>query len=488
MVKISKMFFKKIKFNEYFLILSFGLFVFLTQFYSIGVEVINWDESDFILMGSSFYNGNLPYVEVWDLKPPLHFFYLGTVFKLFSPSLLTARLAGDFLIFITSIFLYFISKKIFRNYEAVMVSLLYISLVSFEFAQPTMTEYLSTLFVIVGMIFYENNNSKSIFASGLLITLAIFTRTNTAFVWMFFILYSVFVKNRRVNLKYYILGSGVPVIILSSLYFAEGKIIEFYYSVFLIPLGNTLIRENIVEVFMSSYKGIFVDNIFSIPTFFLIFLILFSLSLLNPKFRSQLFEGLPLINLYVYVFLSLAISILVGGRFYYHYLIQLFPFLSIFIIFAISKILNSNNAAYLFLILLITFNSFSLITQSIYNIQNYQNIKQNYKLQKISKLIDANEELLALDNHLVYLYLDKQPLTPVVHPNIIFKDDEYELLISSLVKLGYINENQNQIILDSYPKYIICENFCYEYINPIYFENYKLITEIDKVKLFILRG
>mgnify|MGYP007000339380 CR=1 len=55
----------------------------------------------------------------------------------------------------------------------------------------------------------------------------------------------------------------------------------------------------------------------------------------------------------------------------------------------------------------------------------------NYKLQKISKLIDANEELLALDNHLVYLYLDKQPLTPVVHPNIIFKDDEYELLISS---------------------------------------------------------
>ena len=224
---------------------------------------------------------------------------------------------------------------------------------------------------------------------------------------------------------------------------------------------------------MSSYKGIFIDNIFSIPTFFLIFLILFFLSLLNPKFRSQLFEGLPLINIYVYVFLSLAISILVGGRFYYHYLIQLFPFLSIFIIFAISKILNSSNAAYLFLILLITFNSFSLITQSIYNIQNYQNIKQNYKLQKISKLIDTNEELLALDNHLVYFYLDKQPITPIVHPNTIFKVDEYELLISSLVKLGYIDENQNQIILDSYPKYIICENFCYEYIDPIYFENYK---------------
>lgn len=476
---------KKIIFKEFLIILFFGLFVFLTQFYSIGVEVINWDESDFILMGFSFFNGNLPYIEVWDLKPPLHFLYLGTFFKLFSPSLLTARLAGDFLIFLTSVLLYFISKKILRNYEAVVVSLLYISLVSFEFAQPTMTEYLSTLLVIVGMIFYENNYSKSIFVSGLFIALSMFTRTNTAFVWMFFILYSICIKNRRGNLKYYILGSGVPVILLSSLYFAEGKIIEFYYSVFLIPLGNTLIRENIIDVISESFQGIFLDNIFSIPTFFLIFLILFFISLLNHKFRRKLIESLPSVNIYLYVFLSITISILVGGRFYYHYLIQLFPFLSIFIIFAISKTLNSRNTAYLFLILLITFNSFPLVSQSIHNIQNYQNVKQNYKLQKISTLIEPNEDLLALDNHLVYFYLDMQPITPIVHPNTIFKVDEFELLISSLVKLGYINENQNQIILDSYPKYIICENFCYEYIDPIYFENYKLVTEIDNIKLFI---
>ena len=284
---------KKIIFKEFLIILFFGLFVFLTQFYSIGVEVINWDESDFILMGFSFFNGNLPYIEVWDLKPPLHFLYLGTFFKLFSPSLLTARLAGDFLIFLTSVLLYFISKKILRNYEAVVVSLLYISLVSFEFAQPTMTEYLSTLLVIVGMIFYENNYSKSIFVSGLFIALSMFTRTNTAFVWMFFILYSICIKNRRGNLKYYILGSGVPVILLSSLYFAEGKIIEFYYSVFLIPLGNTLIRENIIDVISESFQGIFLDNIFSIPTFFLIFLILFFISLLNHKFRRKLIESLP---------------------------------------------------------------------------------------------------------------------------------------------------------------------------------------------------
>ena len=51
----------------------FIILVFLTQFSSIGNEVIDWDETDFILMGNSFYEGNLPYTELWDLKPPVHF-------------------------------------------------------------------------------------------------------------------------------------------------------------------------------------------------------------------------------------------------------------------------------------------------------------------------------------------------------------------------------------------------------------------------------
>lgn len=69
-------------------------------------------------------------------------------------------------------------------------------------------------------------------------------------------------------------------------------------------------------------------------------------------------------------------------------------------------------------------------------------------------------------------------------PSVIFKADEYELLLTSLVNLGYINTNQDKIILESYPRYILCEDFCFEYIDPLYFEEYDLIIEIDGVKLF----
>jgi hypothetical protein len=466
-------------------ILGLALFVFFTQFYSISTEVINWDESDFILMGESFYNGNLPYLELWDLKPPLHFIYIGTFFKLFNPSLLSARLAGDLIIFLTAVLLYIIARKVFKNYEAIFVPILYISLVSFEFAQPTMTEYLSTFFIIISMLFFEKNSSRNIFLSGIFISLAVFTRTNAAFVWIIFFILLIFTFERRKYLKFYILGSSFPAITLMYLYFIEDRILEFFYSVFLIPLGNTLIRENFIEVFKESYEGIFLENLISIPTFFLVLLLVtFIFILCSSKFRALISENFAEIDLYFYVFIGLILSILAGGRFFYHYLIQLFPFISIFIVFSFSKLFKFKIFIYIFLGFLIVFNAYPLVSQSFYNIQNYQQLKQNYKLAQISNYIYPVGELLALDNHLIYFYLENEPITPIVHPNVIFKADEYELLLTSLVNLGYINTNQDKIILESYPRYILCEDFCFEYIDPLYFEEYDLIIEIDGVKLF----
>lgn len=483
MVKIKDTFFNWCKF------IALGSFVFLTQFYSIGTEVINWDESDFILMGESFYNGNLPYVELWDLKPPIHFIYIGTFFKLFNPSLLSARLAGDFIIFLTAMLLYFIAKKIFKNYEAIFVPILYISFVSFEFAQPTMTEYLSTFFIVISILFFEKKTPGYIFFTGIFISLAVFTRTNVAFIWIIFFILLISNTTGRKHLKLYIFGSSIPVITLMYLYFLENKILEFFYSVFLIPLGNTLIRENFIEVFKESYEGIFLENLISIPTFFLVFLLIALMFILfSSRFRGLIRDNFSEIDLYFYVFLGLILSILAGGRFYYHYLIQLFPFISIFVVFSFSKLFKFKNFLYFILGSLIVFNSYPLISQSFYNIQNYQELKQNYKIFQISNFIEPDGEILALDNHLIYFYLENDPITPVVHPNVIFKVDEYELLLTSLVDLGFINKNQDQLILDSYPRYIVCEDFCFEYIDPLYFEEYELIIEIDDVKLFEYRS
>ena len=133
---------------------------------------------------------------------------------------------------------------------------------------------------------------------------------------------------------------------------------------------------------------------------------------------------------------------------------------------------------------LISLNSFPLVIQSFQNLKNYDEIVLNYKVQNVASLIDEKGSVLALDNHLIYFYLDIEPITPVVHPNVIFKEAEYEILISSLVELNLIELNQSTKILNSFPDYIVCEEFCYTYIEEDYFDNYQLLVNLDGLRLF----
>ena len=472
--------------NENILITTFlGLFVLLTQFYSIDNEVINWDESDFILMGSSFYKGNLPYLELWDLKPPIHFMYIGTYFKLFGPSLLTARLSGDILVFATSLLLYKISLKKFNKFESITIAIIYISLVSFEFAQPTMTEYLSTFFLLISMIFFEEKNHRNLLYTGFFISLAVFTRTNTAFVWLFYLVYILINKFKTKNIIWFLAGSSVPFLVLTFLYILEGKFKEFFYSVFLIPLQNTLVRDNFFDILEQSYEGIFLENLISIPLFFLLFIIFFLISIfLKREFRKKIADNFYLIKLYFFVFVFVCLSILVGGRFYYHYLIQLFPFFSIFIVFSISKLFNFKKTIFVVIYFFLFINSFPLVNKSVSNLQNFDSLKENYVILKTSKLIDPSKTVLALDSHLIYFYLDTKPLTPVVHPNVIFKTTDYKLILSSLEEIGYLEKNSSQKLLESFPYYIVCKDLCFDYVDKAFFDSYRMISNLENVKLY----
>ena len=477
--------FLKINITSIFFLLA--ILVFLTQFYSINQEVIDWDETDFILMGNSFYKGNLPYLELWDLKPPIHFILIGLVFKIFGPSLLVARLLGDFLIFLSAVLIFFLSRNILNKFESLLSSIVYIFLVSFNFSQPTMTEYTSTFFILLSIYFLYKKNEKGSLYAGIFISLSILTRTNVAFVLMFLTFYFYKKKDLKKNIKQFILGSSLPLIFLILLYGFNSSLKVFFYSVFLIPLGNTIIREDFLNFLNESFQGIFFDSLFSIQLWFLIFL-LFVVLILFKK-RSSLNKTFTEINSYqleilLVVFVSLILSILVGGRFFYHYLIQLFPFLSIFILFFIKHFIKYNSITYMGLLGILIFNLLPIGVNSINNIFNYKEISNNYKIESFVNYIEPEKELLALDNHLIYFYLDTNPLTPIVHPNTIAKKDEFKILLNDLVELGYIVENQFQQILKNNPDYIFCEFECDKYLPKNYLDDYLIIKNIEDLRLY----
>jgi len=46
------------------------LLIAITQIGALSHEVLDWDESTFILMAANSLDGHLPFVEMFDVKPP----------------------------------------------------------------------------------------------------------------------------------------------------------------------------------------------------------------------------------------------------------------------------------------------------------------------------------------------------------------------------------------------------------------------------------
>ena len=126
--------------------------------------------------------GSILYVDYWEAKPPVFFIYIALIFKLFGSTLLVGRLAGDFLILLSTIFTYKILEKNYSKLIGLSCSLFLIYLFSYEASQPTMTEHLGILFIVIGAyIVLRDKKELNYFALGVLFSLAFNTKNNLAF-------------------------------------------------------------------------------------------------------------------------------------------------------------------------------------------------------------------------------------------------------------------------------------------------------------------
>ena len=438
-----------------------------------------------MIMANDFYKGNLPYENLWDLKPPIFFIFLGSFYKIFGVSLLTTRLFGDLLIFLTSIIVYFISNKFLNKNLSLLSSSIYIFLVSFNFAQPTLTEFLATFFLLLAIHLNYSTLNKNFFLIGFFISLSIFTRTNMAIVIIYFLF--KFIKSRVGfnKLFQFFLGGILPFLGLSLIYSFNGKLKEFLYSTFYMPFQYTFIRKSPIEVFKDSYMGIFFDNYITIPTVVVILFFLFLLMLIINKsiyinFISLYKNYESLFN----IFFLVTISIILTGRFYYHYFIQIFPFIAIFISIFINTLPRFKFQISCLLILFFTSLSIPIFNESIKNINNYHEISKNYPIKSFVKFINKEKSLLAIENHIIYFYLDVDPITPVVHPSVIMKIEQNDTLLASLENLEYIRKNEFEKLLNDFPVYIFCQDMCEFYLDSNYLNNYYLVHQLNDYKLY----
>ena len=88
--------------------------------------VIDWDESTFILMGQDIVDGNLPYTNLWDIKPPLAYIPYSIFIFLFGKNIIAIRLLGLICVFISSCITWKICNKYWNKRTAFISSSLLI--------------------------------------------------------------------------------------------------------------------------------------------------------------------------------------------------------------------------------------------------------------------------------------------------------------------------------------------------------------------------
>ncbi|NJB71203.1 4-amino-4-deoxy-L-arabinose transferase-like glycosyltransferase [Saonia flava] len=478
--------YKDLKTRTVFLILF--LVSFLIRFPFFFRDYVDRDESTFILMGQSWVNGNLPYTELWDLKPPITFLYFASIIYVFGKSFFAIRIFGAFTVAFTAFFTYKIGLEITTKKIAFWSAIACVALQSmFGSLQGVMSEHICMMFFMPGLYLLIKYNKIYIYLiSGLLMGLAVMTKLNLAYAILFlgfYILYRSFLNKRCwigfLNVATFGLGTILVILMTILPYYLKGDTDLWWRSVIEAPLQYVEARRySIVKI---------------LPFYILILGFLFIIwKKKRIDFREQ-YNQILLVTL-----LGVLFSFLKGGRINGHYLIQLHPILILFIGIVVSQISFLKKSIlkpyYILLLLLLPMESYIEYVAIVKNKVQKGTFYNGEGFSVPNYILENNIEtknILFLGYHIGYWELDLNPPTKAAtHPSNICRSELFPFYenprTTSIEELQYIMEELKPKTIITrkgrsvFDKKMIEEN---EYINNYLAKYYRPIEVVEKAEI-----
>ncbi len=153
-----------------------------TQIRSLEQEYFN-DESTATVMAGHLLDGNLPYVKLFDNKPPMIFLLLAGAMALFGESLLVVRALGDLFLLMSAVAVFAIARRRTSPASAGLGALLLIAIHAKGPGTATMAALPATALALAALwlLLARRERLWAVAAAGLLLSLATLTRTNLGF-------------------------------------------------------------------------------------------------------------------------------------------------------------------------------------------------------------------------------------------------------------------------------------------------------------------
>ncbi len=422
-------------------------------------EVIDWDESTFIIISSHVRAGHLPYLELFDIKPPFMFFALAGVMSLFGENLITVRFFGAFCLLVAALACYGIAVRRNSSLAAGVSTAVFLVLAGSYNFQSTMTEHLVVALLLPAcwLLVAHSHRLESALMVGLLLSLATLTRTNIAFVVLALGAYYAWQLLQpsksvpRFAFFAYCAGGFVPLLVLLAVYAYVGGLGDLFLSNITVPLSYASSQGGLLEVLQSHiriWKGS-IDQyraIFLPATFFIGFTIYAAMrrikSLSNDEFLLLL------------VVTATFFSVLMNGQPSGHHQLQIIPLLAVLAPYGLKGTFRNTN--YIFAGLTIIAGIVHFGPASVSVVRDWSRREARYDLLNVAKLIQEHgaidKSVYAPVHHLVYWYLGPGSLpSRMVHPSNFAKDD----IMNPLVEHGYIPQDELKRIWSSRLGYVV---------------------------------
>ena len=486
--------------------------VFYSQIGSLTREVVDWDESTFILVGAEFARGHLPYTTLFDNKPPLMFAMLAAVFAIFGKSLVAVRLFGDACVFAIAAAGYTIARRQVRPLSAGAAALLLVALFSYPWWRHTATELPAAGFLMVALwlIVARSDHLWSTAAVGLLVSLATLTRSNLGFVAVAFGLYYLivpFTKSGdavpRPAVVAYTVGGLVPLAGLIAIYAADGHLDLLRLGLIDVAVSYAAEQKGPVANFQGLLRN-WVSTAATDPELIAAFALLPALALLgaavgvfwrgsSTRVAGTELDRPALAVMTVATFLSMISS----GADYPHYWMQVLGFFMVFAAYGLEWLAGRRIAQAIALTAVAGGFAAAMVlaTPTALRVMlHYDAVVEAYPVRRSAERIAAalrpGDQVWAQYDHLVYWYLDMAPPSKVlVHPGNIARG----AIIRPLERAGYIPEDELQRVIDSEPAFTVIKDWgvpgfypaaARDQIIRLIAEKYVLFSSLDGIEVY----
>lgn len=462
---------------------------FLIRFPFFFRDYIDRDESTFILMGQAWVDGHLPYTELWDIKPPLTFFFFAGIVYVFGKSFITIRLAGTLVVAAIGWFTYGLSARFGGRGPAFAAGLASVLLCSlFGSIQGVMSEHL-LMGLYMGALWLLSGKESLLrgLLAGVLLGAALMVKTNIAFPILLVGLWWIYDAFRR-----YPAGAatarilrlalpGLAVILLTLLPYAfSGQAGLWWDSVIRAPLGYT--RGSDSSPGAAWGVG------------------LITLVLLIWMIRSgRLVLKKPGILLLFLSILGILWTFIQSGRVNTHYLIQLYPpllvLLSIAFGPALQQVFRRYRPAVLGLMLLIPMESYIEYAHIVRYRAERGTFFNGEGFSVPAYLLEndlPSDDILFLEYHIGYWMLDAYPpVKAATHPSNLCKQEMFPYYNAprrtAIQELRHLmQEVRPPIVVTRYGRRVFDKENIVEnaYMDSVLSRQYQFLDTVDQAGLY----